>query len=239
VIVLGIDTATSATAVALRLADGWTIEARDDPAAGSHPGHATRLLGMAAELLDRRDLAPGDVDRIAVGSGPGAFTGLRVGVATARGLAQSLSVELVPVPSLAALALTAPAGAPVLAVIDARRREVFAAPFAAPEGPQLAPAAVLAPAQIGALLEAPALGETRVLGVGDGAQRYREELTAAGIVVPPEDSPEHLLRASAICELGIAAEPVSDYQLVVPDYLRRPDAELTLQAAASASGGER
>jgi tRNA threonylcarbamoyladenosine biosynthesis protein TsaB len=239
VIVLGIDTATSATAVALRLDDGSTVEARDDPPAGAHPGHATRLLGMAAELLDRHKVEARDLDRIAVGSGPGAFTGLRVGVATARGLAQSLSAELVPVPSLTALALTAPGGAPVLAVIDARRREVFAAPFAEPSGPQLAPPAVLVPAQIGGVLEASGLAGGRVLAVGDGAVRYRAELLAAGTQVPPEDAPEHLLRASAICELGLAAEPVRDYQLVVPDYLRRPDAELTLQAGAGATGGSR
>jgi tRNA threonylcarbamoyladenosine biosynthesis protein TsaB len=239
VIVLGVDTATSATAVALRLADGSIVEARDDPPAGAHPGHATRLLGMTAELLDRHALKARDLDRIAVGSGPGAFTGLRVGVATARGLAQSLSAELVPVPSLSALARTAPAGAPVLAVIDARRREVFAASFAAPGGPQLASPAVLAPAQVGGLLDASGLAGARVLGVGDGAVRYREQLLAAGIEVAPEDAPEHLLRASAICELGLAAEPVRDHQLVVPEYLRRPDAELTLQAGAAATGGPR
>lgn len=226
-IVLGIDTATSATTVALRLADGTVTEARDDPPAGAHPGHATRLLGMAAELLDGAGIAARELDRVAVGSGPGAFTGLRVGVATARALAQSLAAELVAVPSLAALARTGPPARPLLAVIDARRGEVFAAPFGSPEGPQLAPAAVLAPELLGELA-----GEDAV-AVGDGAKRYRAEVQAAGIEVPRDDAPEHLLRARAICELGLEIDPSGDLQSVVPDYLRRPDAELTLQAGGA------
>jgi tRNA threonylcarbamoyladenosine biosynthesis protein TsaB len=227
VIVLGIDTATSATAVALRLSDGSVSEARDDPPAGAHPGHATRLLGMAAELLDGAGISSRELDRIAVGSGPGAFTGLRVGVATARGLAQSLAAEIVPVSSLAALARTGPGGRPLLAVIDARRGEVFAAPFASPAGPQLAPAAVLAPDRVGELA-----GEDAV-AVGDGARRYRSELEAAGLEVPPDEDAAHRLRAAAVCELGLELDPSGDYQSVVPDYLRRPDAELTLQAGGA------
>lgn len=225
-IVLGIDTATSATAVALRLDDGTVSEARDDPPAGAHPGHATRLLAMAAELLDGAGIGPAGLDRIAIGSGPGAFTGLRVGVATARGLAQSLGAELVSVSSLAALARTGPLGRPLLAVIDARRGEVFAAPFASATGPQLAPAAVLAPDLVGELV-----GEDAG-AVGDGARRYRAELEAAGLDVAPDDAPEHLLRAAAICELSLGLEPAG-FQRVVPDYLRRPDAELTLQAGGA------
>ena len=106
-IVLGFDTATQATVAGLRLADGRTLQARDDPAEQEHPGHATRLLDMAAELLAQAGLGWGDVQRIAVGVGPGRFTGLRVGIATARGLAQSLGVQLVGVSSLRALALAA------------------------------------------------------------------------------------------------------------------------------------
>jgi tRNA threonylcarbamoyladenosine biosynthesis protein TsaB len=227
VIVLGIDTVTSATAVALRVADGQTREARDDPAPGAHPGHATRLLGMAAELLDAAGLTARELDRIAVGVGPGAFTGLRVGVATARALAQSLASELVGVSSLAALARTGPSGRPLLAVIDARRGEVFAAPFSSPEGPELAAAAVLAPERIGALAGPDAVA------VGDGAKRYRAELEAAGLDVPPDDAPEHLLRATAICELALERDPSGDERSVVPDYLRRPDAELTLHAGGA------
>ena len=226
-IVLGIDTATSATAVALRLADGTVREGRDDPPAGAHPGHATRLLGMAAELLDNAGIGARELDRVAVGTGPGAFTGLRVGVATARALAQSLTAELVAVPSLAALARTGPPGRPLLAVIDARRGEVFAAPFGSPQGPQLAPVAVLAPARVGELA-----GEDAV-AVGDGAKRYRAEVQAAGIEVPAEEAREHLLRGAAICELGLELDPAGDYQGVVPDYVRRPDAELSLQAGGA------
>ena len=102
---------------------------------------------MAGELLERAGLGWRELDRIAVGVGPGAFTGLRVGVATARGLAQSLSLELVGVSSLEALAEPAlvdrtdlsSAGAGsredepegLLAVIDARRGEAFASRISA------------------------------------------------------------------------------------------------------------
>jgi tRNA threonylcarbamoyladenosine biosynthesis protein TsaB len=143
VIVLGFDTATQASVVGLRLSDGRTLHARDDPAAGEHPGHATRLLTMARELLAQADVGWSELERIAVGVGPGRFTGLRVGIATARGLAQSLGVQLVGVSSLRALGLAAgreareareasqapPQGA--IAVIDARRGEAFAAAYPA------------------------------------------------------------------------------------------------------------
>src|SRR6201999_2156863 len=107
VIVLGFDTATQASVVGLRLADGSTLQARDDPQPSAHPGHATRLLSMATELLGEAGLGWAEIERIAVGVGPGRFTGLRVGIATARGLAQSAGAELVGVSSLRALALGA------------------------------------------------------------------------------------------------------------------------------------
>ena len=106
-IVLGLDTATASTAVGLGLADGTVLERRDDPPPGARPGHATRLLAMVAELLEQAGSSWEEVQRIAVGVGPGTFTGLRVGVATARGLAHSRSIRLVGVSSLQALALGA------------------------------------------------------------------------------------------------------------------------------------
>ena len=231
-IVLGFDTATTATAVALRAGDGAVTELRDDPAPGSHPGHATRLLGLAGELLVAAGTGWSELDRIAVGVGPGTFTGLRVGIATARGLAQSLDTQLVGVSSLAALAAgaLAAADARVLAVIDARRGEVFAAVYE--RGADGFPVAVTQPQAAAPAAVAPAGGPHGMPAVGDGAVRYRAELVAAGMQVPADDSPLHLIRATAICAAGAAAEPAADRQAVVPDYLRRPDAELAFEGTA-------
>jgi tRNA threonylcarbamoyladenosine biosynthesis protein TsaB len=233
-IVLGLDTSTTATAAALRLTGGVSLERRDDPPARAHPGHATRLLAMVDELLGEAGIALRDVALIAVGSGPGTFTGLRVGIATARGLAQSLGVELAPVSSLRALARGADGGAaagrPVLAAIDARRGEVFGAAYAAGGGEELAAPRALAPERVPALLDAAGLSGEAPVAIGDGALRYRDAFASAGADVPGESSPLHLLRAAAVCELGLAV-PAVTYGEVLPDYLRRPDAELALHAA--------
>ncbi len=265
-IVLGFDTATAATVVGLTLADGSTLQARDDPAGEQRPGHATRLLPLAGELLADAGLGWRDLERIAVGVGPGTFTGLRIGIATARGLSLSLSVPLVGVSSPLALALgvSASAGADVgatdalarahgaagvvepsatgiverlrvgetvgvLAVIDARRGEVFAAAY---DGEiELVGPHPLPPAEVGAMLERAATGAglERWIAVGDGAVRYRDVLESPGVVVPDTCSALHRIQAHAICALG-ALQAVGD-AAVAPDYRRRPDAEIALEGA--------
>lgn len=242
-IVLGMDTATAATAVALRMADGRIAEARDDPAAGAHPGHATRLLELARELLAGAGIGWSQVERLAVGAGPGTFTGLRVGVATARGLAQSLAVELVAVSSASALAHGALreiggeiAGEPLIAAIDARRGEIFAAAYDL-AGRELAAPRALDPERLEEMLAGlgPA-GEPGPVAVGDGALRHRAVLEAAGVRVPSERSPAHLLRAGAICELAVEVLSPGPSEGVLPDYGRRPDAELALESAGTLPG---
>ena len=226
-IVLGFDTATPATAVAL-LDDArpaLASERRHEPAPGERPGHAAQLLALAAELLEDAGLRFADVDRIAVGLGPGTFTGLRIGVATARALAQSTGAELVGVSTLRALACdaapAAPAGFGVLAVIDARRGEAFAAGWRGCE-PVLRQAA-LAPGRLAPLV---ADEGGPWLAVGDGALRFREDLEGAGCSVPPDGSAQHGVSARAICRLARQAPEGTARELVIPDYLRPPDAVL-------------
>jgi tRNA threonylcarbamoyladenosine biosynthesis protein TsaB len=246
-ILLGLDTSTPSTAVALRLADGSTSDIRDDPPAGAHPGHATRLLDMAHELLMRAGVPWSALDRIAVGVGPGTFTGLRVGVATARGLAQSLSIELVGVSSLQALAAAALAGerpdaqerTAVLAVIDARRGEAFAAAYDVGERgvpAELAMPRALPPQELASVIDeaeaAHGRGPRSWLAVGDGAIRFRSDLDALGLCSAPDSSPLHRVSAASICELGARAAALS-LEEIVPDYRRRPDAELALKDAGT------
>jgi tRNA threonylcarbamoyladenosine biosynthesis protein TsaB len=240
-IVLGFDTATRSTAVALRMDDGFTFQARDDPGPTQHPGHATRLLGMADELLGRASTGWAGIERIAVGLGPGSFTGLRVGVATARGLAQSLGVELGGVSSLRALAVPALRserdGSRVLVVLGARRGEAFVAAYELTAGgsvEELAPPCALAPEDLGGVVEQVAAGrgagqDAGWRAVGDGAVRFRGQLEDSGVMVAPDSSPLHLLSGEAICALGALEEAVVGREAILPDYCRRPDAELALE----------
>ncbi len=219
-VVLALDTATPATAVALLTGDGEGREARHEPAPGERPGHTAQLLPLAAGLLADAGLRFADVGRVVVGTGPGTFTGLRIGVATARALARAAGAELAGVSTLRALAAGAGTAEPVLAVLDARRGEAFAAEYAGEEE-RTAPAALTPDALA-------ALGRPGLLAVGDGSVAFRAVLEPAGVAIPADGSPLHRVSALALARLGAAA-PVARVEDVVPEYLRLPDAEIALR----------
>jgi tRNA threonylcarbamoyladenosine biosynthesis protein TsaB len=243
--ILGLDTATSATAAAvLELGpDGeelGAIERRDDPPSGTRPRHTAALLSLAVASLEAAGGGWDDLDMIAVGTGPGTFTGLRIGVATARALAHARAIPLVGVSTLRSLAAGAVAAAAAqdrtpVAVLDARRGEAFVGAWLDPRvadgsEPLIAPAA-LAPERLTEMLQE---DPRRWLAVGDGAVRFRATLEAAGTAVPDDIAPAHRVSALEHCRLA-AQLPPQDPSRIVPEYLRIPDAELTLRARAEAA----
>jgi tRNA threonylcarbamoyladenosine biosynthesis protein TsaB len=226
-VILGLDTATAGTSVAVWAPDGPAVERRDDPPPGARPAHAGKLLVLVEEALAAAGADWDAIERIAVGIGPGSFTGLRLGIATARGLAQARDLPLVGVSSLAALSAgVRPPYAPVkqgvrppypvLAVIDARRGEVFAAADGVFGPIALSPEALAARVEPG------------WLAVGDGAVRFREPLERAGAVIPADDAPQHRISALQVCRLGATGSP-ADRDALLPDYRREPDAKPRLQ----------
>jgi tRNA threonylcarbamoyladenosine biosynthesis protein TsaB len=221
-IVVGFDTATDDTAVCASR-DGEPVhEVQIGPGDGGRPRHAGALLPAVEEAA----AAVGgweSVDRIAVGIGPGSFTGLRIGVSTARALGGSLCLPLAPVGTLDGLARAMAARAPDrhrLAVLDARRGEVFAALFD-PSGARFWEPLVTPPGELaGRLADLPAAP----LAAGSGALRFRAELAAEGAEVPDGPDPLHRVAARHVCAIGAAGEGLGP-DAVEPIYLRPPDAE--------------
>ena len=217
---LALDTATPDTAVAVCDGSEALAEGLVGPDPGGRPSHGHALLGLIAELVE----GAGGWDRIgtiAVGVGPGSFTGIRIGVATARGLAQARGLPLAAVPSTATLAagIPAPPERARLAVIDARRGEIFAALLA--PGAALAEApAVLAPEDVAQLFQ----GRAKPLAAGDGAVRFRDALEAAGAEVLADQDPANRISARLVSALAPTVG-AGDPEDVRPLYLRRPDAE--------------
>jgi tRNA threonylcarbamoyladenosine biosynthesis protein TsaB len=197
-LILAFDTATGVATSAL-VRDGQTLAERV-----SVP---SRVLEGVDELLREANVEPGSLDAIAVGTGPGSFTGLRMGLAAARALAFALELPVAGVSTLDALRAGAPGALPV---IDARRREVFTLvdgkPVARP------------PAELTL--------EPGTICVGDGAVRYRDVLEAFGAEVPPDDSELHVPRASLHAQLARDFGPAEE---VEPIYVRAPDADRVLQ----------
>jgi tRNA threonylcarbamoyladenosine biosynthesis protein TsaB len=192
--ILAFDTATDVATVAL-LREGELL--------GERPSRAVSVLADADELVREAGLRPTDLDLLVVGVGPGSFTGVRIGLAAARGLGLALELPVAGVSTLDALAAGAPGAVPV---IDARRREVFA--LAGGE------ARCLAPSDLDV--------EPGREYVGDGAVRYRATIEGAGGVVPPDDDERHVPWARHHARLGGEAGPA---ELVEPVYLRVPDVD--------------
>jgi tRNA threonylcarbamoyladenosine biosynthesis protein TsaB len=193
VLILAFDTATSTATSAL---------VRDGTVLGEDATAPVRVLEGIDSLLREAGVEARELDALAVGIGPGSFTGVRMGLAAARGLALALDIPVAGVSTLAALAAGAPGAVPL---IDAKRHELFLEQ----DGEIVAlPAAAF---------DAP--GRTCV---GDGAVRYREHLERTGADVPRDDSELHLPRARFHVQLARDFGPA---ERVEPVYARAPDAD--------------
>src|SRR3954468_24379362 len=193
-LILAFDTATDVATSALVDGDEVLAERRS---------RAQTLLEDVDALLRQGGARPHDLDGLAVGVGPGSFTGVRIGLAVARGLALSLDLRGAGVSTLDAIAEGAPGAMPV---VDARRREVFAT--VAGEHVVLPPAEL--PVEVGSMC------------VGSGAVRYRTVLEEHGAIIPPDDDERHIPHARFHARLARDFGPV---ETIEPLYLRVPDAE--------------
>ena len=196
-LILALDTATDVATSAL-VWDGEVL--------GERSSRAATVLADLDALLRQGGVRESQVEALAVGTGPGSFTGLRMGLAAVRALAFALQLPVAGVSTLDALAAGAPGALPV---IDARRRQVFTLGdgeprCSSPQELELPPGTVC---------------------VGDGAVRYRTVLEAAGAEVPPDGADVHVPRARFHAEL---ARDFGSAELVEPIYLRVPDADRML-----------
>ena len=194
---LAYDTATEVATSAL-VWDGEVL--------GEHASRAVTLLEDVDALLRRGGVRDSQLEGIVVGVGPGSFTGLRMGLVTARALAFALDLPVAGVSTLDALAAGAPGALPV---VDGKRKEIFTLVDGEP--------GVVRPEDL-----RPAPG---TVCVGDGAVRYRDVLERAGAEIPPDGSDLHLPRARFHAQLARDFGPA---ERVEPLYLRVPDAERSL-----------
>lgn len=228
-----LDTSTQSPSLALTrgdrlLGDLWL---------GPDPGAGRRVLEGAHHLLAATGVDLGDLERIVVGVGPGGFTGLRIGLATADALGQALGCPVIGASSLEALALgiaeTVEPGAVVVPAHDARRRELFAAAYEVSGdgslGELIPPIAIPASAladRLGGVLAA----GTDVVAAGTGALVGQAVLAPAGVRIPPEGAAAHRLRAAAL----VVRVDAGAGRAAIPVYARLPDAEVNRRRAAGA-----
>jgi tRNA threonylcarbamoyladenosine biosynthesis protein TsaB len=228
---LAFDTSTPTARVALISSEGDCVELREKIAAR----HSANLLGLVDEVLRAASVSVAGLGAIACGAGPGSFTGLRVGLAVAKGLALPSDRPLVLVSSLDALACDLAAAAPEVRLLlpcqDAGKGQVYARLYDVPDGASGgAPAArgevdwVLSPGELCPLVREIAAGQAVIAG-GTGVDRYLDVVRVAlgdGAVRPSLPGPS----ATAIGRLALARIRRGDFddiETAVPRYGRPPD----------------
>ena len=231
--IIGFDTATDDTVVAAIDGDRIAFEFKSSSPDGTRPTHSADLVPAveaAADALGGWER----VERLAVGVGPGTFTGLRIGIATAQGIRLSAPVEIVPVCTLLALALSfeAPAEAARVPVLDARRGEVFLAAYDV-TGRELLEPSVGPPAE---LFERVASSLPGAVAAGPGALRFRSDLDAAGLESVGLEPERNSLSGSALCRACMDLPAAPNKEPIEPIYLRAPDAEHWIDRQADSRG---
>ncbi|HHX73656.1 MAG TPA: tRNA (adenosine(37)-N6)-threonylcarbamoyltransferase complex dimerization subunit type 1 TsaB [Firmicutes bacterium] len=237
-LVLGIDTATLVCSVAVsseeKVVAEYTLQVKKT--------HSQRLLPLLAAMLTDCGLEPAALDGIAVAAGPGSFTGVRIGIVTAKALGQALNIPLCGISTLEALAAQHPwFDGLICPILDARRRQVYTSLFRGDDSLQrlVEDKAAALPA----LLEkVKAYGE-KILFVGDAVPVYRQlicgSLGEQACFMPPESA---ICRAATVARLGLLqlarGEAVS-WRELAPRYLRQSEAELKYRAAHGEGGKSR
>jgi tRNA threonylcarbamoyl adenosine modification protein YeaZ len=225
---LAIDTATDVASVAV--GNGATV------LAGAHTQgarrHAAEILRLVDFVLSRAGARPGDLDGIVLGDGPGSFTGLRIGWATAKGLAQESGLEVRAVPSLLAAAAGAAArlgAVPIAACFDALRGQVYAGIYVVhPDRAET----LLAPSVVTVAELATRSPVRPRLVVGDGAVRYAADVTAwvSAPPVPLDQLPPTATMLLGLVERAGAARVIDDLASAEPVYGRPAEAQARWEA---------
>ncbi|MCR4443081.1 MAG: tRNA (adenosine(37)-N6)-threonylcarbamoyltransferase complex dimerization subunit type 1 TsaB [Peptococcaceae bacterium] len=228
-LVLGIESSTPVASVALVSAGGL----KGEMTLNTGLTHSEQLLPLIDDLLRQTGCSLDKVEGIAVAGGPGSFTGLRIGMATAKGLAQGRGIPLAGVPTLKALAYRNAAGRGLVsALLNARRQEVYAALFRFEDNAlkQVLPACAISPLQWAGKLDE--YGEPVVLA-GDGAAVYREiwekVLGSRAVFLPPVFS---IASAASVAWLGrekLMDGQSDDLYRLKPDYIRPSEAQVKLE----------
>lgn len=215
---LAIDSATNACSAALWLGDALGPRRY----ALMHRGHGEALLPMVEDVMSEAGLAFGDLDGIAVTVGPGAFTGLRIGLAAARGLALAAGLPVVGVTTLEAVAAAQEAGdAPILVALDSRRSDVYVQLFASDSSP-LGSAQAVMPGDVADLLPS----APKIFLAGDAVDAVRAALGPGHPNLHRLDGPD-LPDAAVVAALAVRRLRSAPGDFESPPaalYLRPPDA---------------
>jgi tRNA threonylcarbamoyladenosine biosynthesis protein TsaB len=229
--ILAIDTATETLSIAL--GDGENVLGETSIAAGR--SHLELLLSAVEQLLRANDSQLSSLQSICVGVGPGTFSGLRVGVATARGLAQGLALPLSGSSSLAALAAGLAEAATgnerlLLPVIDAKRGQVFSQLFSVDAGKVMPKSEIMCLSAADLLTLVRRRTEGPAFAGGDGVLAYLDQFTTAGVTIPvPGDNAHHIQARHHLTVVDEGATySLEEMIKVTPAYVREPDADKTI-----------